>query len=210
MIETSSDGRPVFEEDRVLDEQAQEDLELFGRRPAPKDPDEVLLQALNNEENMPEQAPTSGQHVQGKVEDADGVDMGIAITDTRKDPQEERKGASIISNVPKSQDISGESVYPSNTGRRLQEDGISSPQGYQSEALPETQSEPTQLLNWLERTVRVDQPTAIHKRLLIKIFEMKPSAKKPKLSRSSATSSLLPPLKMIRSNPIVKMNMTLK
>jgi hypothetical protein len=168
MIETSSDGRPVFEEDRVLDEQAQEDLELFGRRPAPKDPDEVLLQALNNEENMPEQAPTSGPHVQGKVEDADGVDMGIAITDTRKDPQEERKGASIISNVPKSQDISGESVYPSNTGRRPQEDGISSPQGYQSEALPETQSEPTQLLNWLERTVRVDQPTAIHKRLLIK------------------------------------------
>lgn len=168
MIETSSDGRPVFEEDRVVDEQAQEDLELFGRRPAPKDPDEVLLQVLNNEENMPEQASTSGPHVQGKVEDADGIDVGIAITDTRNHPQEEWKGASIISNVPKSQDISGESVYPSNTGRRPQEDGISSPQSYQSEALPETQSEPTRLLNWLERTVRVDQPTAIHKGLLIK------------------------------------------
>lgn len=65
----------------MVDEQAQDDLELFGRRRTPRDPDEALLETRIKGEKLP-QTLIGGQVVQDGVEYPGPFNAGILPTDS--------------------------------------------------------------------------------------------------------------------------------
>lgn len=115
----------------------------------------------------------------------------------------------MASNVQQSQDLSVGSLHPSKIGRLSRAAQVQSSQGNQSGGLVKTNSEPTPLLNWLDRTTELEQPTVIHRRLVAK-ENLRNEAVSQETQDIEALRNILlvSHLKMKTSNPMVTENLT--